>query len=362
MSLVGPAVDATEVWFRLRLNADDIRAVRLCQEITRPRRGPLLVRKPDSSVWQVHIPRPPVDRLEYQYQLEHTDGTREITLDPHNSRAAPGPFGERSVLEFPGYRPPAWLDGTHGRDARYVEMTVSSDVLGARVPLGLWASPGLDVEREAPLLIAHDGPEYHRYSGLLRFVSAMVAAGQLPPVRVALLPPVDRDEHYAACPRYARALAREFVPVLDWLAPQPPRRYDGRSWRVGIGASLGALATLHAHRRYPGLFGGMFLQSGSFFQRHVDGLESGFPRFDRIARFVATVTDSATARRPIPVGMTCGTVEEYLLNNRRMRDALALQGYDVEFAEHRDGHNWTSWRDSLDPHLTALLRRSWHEA
>jgi enterochelin esterase family protein len=362
MSVIGPAVDATDVWFRLRLDAGDVRAVRLRQEVRRPRVGPPLVREPSSSVWKAHIPRPPVDRLEYQYQLEHTDGTHEIMLDPHNGRTAPGPFGEKSVLEFPGYRPPAWLDGGRSRSGRYIEMAVNSDVLGARVLLGLWASPGLDIEREAPLLIAHDGSEYDRYSGLLRYVSAMVVAERLPPVRVALLPPVDRNEHYSADPRYARALAREFVPVLDWLAPQPPRRYDGRSWRVGIGASLGALATLHAHRRYPGLFGGMFLQSGSFFQRHVDGLESAFPRFDRIARFVATVTEAATARRPIPVGMTCGTIEENLSNNRRMRDALALQGYDVEFAEHRDGHNWISWRDSFDPHLTALLRRCWHEA
>ena len=361
MSVVGPAVDATDVWFRLRLEADGIRAVRLCQEINRPRVGPPLVRDPASSVWETHIPRPPVDRLEYQYRLEHTDGTHETTLDPHNDRTAAGPFGKKSVLEFPGYLPPAWLDGTRRGGGRYIEMTFDSDVLGASVPIGLWASPGLDVEREAPLLIAHDGPEYERYSALLRFVSAMVAAGRLPPVRVALLPPVDRNDNYSACPRYARALAREFVPVLDWLAPQPPPRYDGRSWRVGIGASLGALAALHAHRRYPGLFGGMFLQSGSFFQRHVDSSESAFPRFDRIARFVATVTEAATARRPIPVGMTCGTVEENLANNLRMRDALALQGYEVEFAEHRDAHNWVSWRDALDPHLTALLRRSWNE-
>jgi enterochelin esterase-like enzyme len=214
------------------------------------------------------------------------------------------------------------------------------------------------VERPAPLLIVHDGPEYDQYSMLLRFLAAMIEAGELPVLRVALLPAIDRNERYSACPNYATALARELVPVLDWLAPQPPRRYDGRSWRVVMGTSLGALAALHAHRRYPNLFGGMFLQSGSFFQRHVDGRESGFARFDRIARFVSTVTEAATARQPIPVGMTCGTVEENLASNRRVRDALALQGYAVEFTEHRDAHNWVAWRDSFDPMLVDLLRRS----
>ena len=362
MSAVGPKVDATEVCFRLRLPPDGVRAVRLRQEIARPRLGPELVRRPRSRVWEAHLTRPPVDRMEYQFEVEHQDGARELIIDPHHDRTADGPFGPKSVVEFPEYRPPPWLDGGQARGGRFLWLRMMSDVLDARLDIGLWASPGLDVEHEAPLLIVHDGPEYERYSALLRFLRSMVDADRLPRLRVALLPPVDRNEHYAACPRYARALARELAPVLDWLAPLPPRRYDGRTWRVGMGASLGALATLHAHRRYPDLFGGLFLQSGSFFQRHVDGQEAAFARFDRITRFVSTVTDAATARQPLPVGMTCGTVEENLANNLRMRDALALQGYDVAFAEHRDAHNWVSWRDALDPHLTDLLQRSWHEA
>ncbi len=41
-----------------------------------------------------------------------------------------------------------------------------------------------------------------------------------------------------------------------------------------------------------------------------------------------------------------------------MRDALSLQGYPVDFAEHRDAHNWIAWRDSFDPHLVDLLKRA----
>ena len=63
--------------------------------------------------------------------------------------------------------------------------------------------------------------------------------------------------------------------------------------------------------------------------------------------------------RPIPVTMTCGLGEENLGNNRAMRDALARQGYEVGLVEHRDAHNWVSWRDVLEPHLTVLLERLW---
>lgn len=62
---------------------------------------------------------------------------------------------------------------------------------------------------------------------------------------------------------------------------------------------------------------------------------------------------------PIPVTMTCGTIEENLFNNRATRDALARQGYDVSLHENRDGHNWVGWRDTFDPHLIDLIGRIW---
>jgi enterochelin esterase family protein len=57
--------------------------------------------------------------------------------------------------------------------------------------------------------------------------------------------------------------------------------------------------------------------------------------------------------------MTCGTVEDNLANNRAVAGALRAQGYRVRFVEHRDAHNWVSWRDCLDPHLVDLLASLW---
>ena len=114
----------------------------------------------------------------------------------------------------------------------------------------------------APLLIAHDGPEYDKLASLTRYSGAMIASGALPPHRVALLAPADRDEWYSASGRYARALVTD---VMRALHPVDP---------VGMGASLGALAMLHAHVRRP--FAGLFLQSGSFFELRHDAHEYRF--------------------------------------------------------------------------------------
>ena len=98
---------------------------------------------------------------------------------------------------------------------------------------------------------------------------------------------------------------------------------------MGAGVSLGALAMLHAQRRFPDAFAGLFLQSGSFFMPRFDAQESGFVRYRRIVRFVrATLREPP--RRTVPVALTCGALEENAADNRVMASALAAQGYPVD--------------------------------
>ena len=146
-------------------------------------------------------------------------------------------------------------------------------MLGRPLEIGVW-SPG---EGELPLLVAHDGPEYDELAGLTRYAGAMIERGALPPFRVALLPPGDRNEWYSASAVYGRALSSRILPAL--------RDAVGiTGLPVGMGASLGALAMLQAQRTWPGTFAGLFLQSGSFFVPRFDRQESGFPRYGRITR------------------------------------------------------------------------------
>jgi enterochelin esterase family protein len=201
------------------------------------------------------------------------------------------------------------------------------------------------------VLVAHDGPDYQRYGDLGRYTAALIGAGRLPPYHLVLLPPGERYEWYSASPAYARALAGDVLPKLAAeLGTDRPV--------VGLGASLGALAMLHAQRRHPDRFGGLFLQSGSFFQPRFDRQESGFQRWLRIVRFTGRVL-RRTDGPAVPAALTCGAVEENLANNRDMAAALRRHGYPMVFAEVPDAHHWVGWRDALDPYLTELLHRVW---
>jgi enterochelin esterase-like enzyme len=291
----------------------------------------------DGDEWVLTIEAPGLARLEYQLELEYADGTVETVCDPDNPERAPGAFGEKSVMLAPDYEPPVWLDADAVDGERH-DLAVRARGLGTSLAVQVWSA-----DPDGPLLVAHDGPEFDRLARLTQYCGAMIAAGELPPHRVALLAPGPRDEWYSGSARYARALASDVLPALNPVDP------------VGLGASLGGLAMLHAHVRSP--FAGLFLQSGSFFVLRHDAHEHRHPRFRRIIRVTRELQRDAGI--PEPVVMTCGVAEENLANNRLMARALTAQEFDVELHEVPDMHNYTGWRDALHPHLTRLLARVW---
>jgi enterochelin esterase family protein len=321
------------------------RRVELRHELREPRSAEFRKR---AGVWHLRLERPPVDRLEYLLEVEHADGSVELMRDPANPASVPGPFGGKSVIEFPEYEPPPWVADEESPAGGVRELPLASRLLRTSVEALLWSPVETDPEARLPLVLVHDGPEYAEYSQLLRLFDHLVAYGEVPPFRAALLPPpLDRNETYSASTRYCRALAEEWVPAISAEAPS--------SCAIGIGASLGALALLTAHWTAPDLFAGLLLQSGSFFRSRFDRREREFPRYARVVRFVGRAVGGRGAPARIPLRLTCGTGEENLENNRFLAAALAGHGWDAPLHEQRDAHNWICWRDSLEPHFSELL-------
>jgi enterochelin esterase family protein len=257
------------------------------------------------------------------------------------------------VIEFPGYEPPEWVLDNEAPPGEVRELPLRSRRFRSTLPALLWSPADGDPHEPLPLLVVHDGPEYAQYSSLTRLLDHLVSFGETPDLRALLLPPVvNRDEVYSASTRYADGLVAEFLPAAVRHAP------SGRQL-VFLGASLGALAALHAHVRHPELAAGLFLQSGSFFRPRFDAHEATLARFSRITRFVSRAHGRLPLAPPIPTVVTCGTAEENLANNRALAAALDRRGWPVTTFWSRDAHNWTSWRDALHPLLAELLVRVW---
>ncbi len=377
----------------------------------------------EGDQWVARIPRPPVARMEYLLVVEWSDGTESMVTDPANPHRVRSVFGDKSVVEFAGYARPWWLgvadaaEAQARKDAEVQEPSalvpmarpwtsgeqagdIGGHLLGEGVasvrlstphrrgdqrvrrspaasshPAGaLVVDPGtaevVDPEAEVavvgqlhipadstpdeplPLLAVHDGPEYADLAQLLRYMTTLARIEPALRCRILLLEPIDRDRSYSASPAYARALVTQMLPkVTDAMAT------EGRP--VGVGASLGGLAMLHAATSYPGTFAGVFSQSGSFFRPRTDGMERGYRHYDRIVRFVDGIDADPDRLAGLHVTMTCGTGEENLANNRSLARRLTRRGIPTQLIENPDGHNYTGWRDCLDPGLRMLLRAAW---
>lgn len=341
----GPDIDATHVTFRIPDPGRRLSAARLYQEIRVP--GHRLAFTWDDGTWRLLLERPEVDRVEYLFELTHADGSTESVTDPENPHRVTGAFGDKSVLEMPGYRAPRWLEQP-APTGRRRSVTVPARELAEDIVCTVWSPDGTEDTDAMPLLVVHDGPEYDVLARVTTYLSAGITAGDLPPLRAALVPPGPRDDRYSADGPYTRALCLAVLPGVTAEVVT--------TTTIGMGASLGALAMLHAQRQHPGSIDALFLQSGSFFHPRHDAHEERFSQYQRVVRSVATVLRSGGHPSPVPTVMTCGTIEENLANNRIMARALAAQGYDVSLREVRDVHSYTAWRDAFDPWLSGLIR------
>ncbi len=350
---LGPLVQTQGVTFRLPDPGSEVVAVSLYQEVLQPRDGPRMTMR--GGVYEVAIPRPPVDRMEYLFRLRYRNGQVTLGTDPGNPRRAPGPFGDKSVIEFPEYRAPQWTASSALPRGEVRDFDIPCPTLEGATHCRLWSSPGTRSEQSLPLLIALDGLEYDLFSSLTQFLDQAARAGELPRMRAALLHPVQRDRDYSASPDFACSLQQE---VLPQLAGRVSIRPEPRA-RVGMGASLGGLAMLHAHWSQPELLGGLFLQSASFFNHHYLSQSLSFEHMERICAFTESIHSACHAPARASVVLTCGTVEETLLANTAMASSLSRLGYRCELQRLRDAHNWIAWRDAFRPWLSQLLACLW---
>ncbi len=326
----------------------DVTGVRLELDFSVGPTDPDFQRRDDG--WFLQLPRPAVDRLEYQFTVRRRQGgTGRVETswvpDPGNPARVPNPFGDKSEILFPGYRPPAWLGTPDTGTLR--QLSGPRGDLDEAVPTTVWSPAGLAEDTAAALLLVHDGSDMAARGSLLQWATSVVAGGARP-FRIALLDPVAgrRDQWYAADDRYADHLATVVLPQVRQQVPVLAT--------VGLGASLGALSMLFLQRRRPGLLDALVLQSGSYFTAALDGQESGYDRFRHICAAVRSLR-AGPAARPVPVLITCGVVEENRANNEQMATTLQGLGYRVEMHLVPDAHTMIGWRDAWSPGLEQLL-------
>jgi enterochelin esterase-like enzyme len=301
---------------------------------------------------QMHAPA--VHRVEYNFKLIDGEGATSFALDPLNSASVRDPFSSESVLTTSEYRSPTYIndppDNARGTlDELAIECPPPP---GKPWPTWIWSPPSTTRATALPVTIFLDGSDWLQLAGARDILENLVHTRAIRPCRAVFMKPASRNEEYATNPHTAIFLHDELSRALGAHFPWPAEPRE----RIAVGVSLGALCLTHAHFTQGGPFGGLILQSGSFFQPHSDAMERDYPHFQRICEFVSHISNRSlhdVAR--IPIHMTCGAGEENIINNRAMARSLREQGFPLTFHEQPDAHNWTCWRDSIGEGLTRML-------
>lgn len=341
-----PIVEGRTVTFVYRGEAD---AVLLQHWIYGLGSAQAFTRIQGTDLWFLVMELPESSRVEYKLIVSRGDQQRLIH-DPLNPYRASDPYGANSVVHASGYVVPDWTDEDHeARPGTIEEHRIASEVFGDVRPLQVYLPARFRPTRRYPLLIVHDGPDYLRFASLQTVLDNLIHRLEIPALVAALISSPQRLVEYANDEKHARFLALELVPLLESRYPL----LTHPSARGLMGASFGAVASLSAAWRHPGVFGNLLLQSGSFAFTDIGGHDRG-PAFDPVVKFVNDFRErpGKPAER---IYVSCGTYESLIYYNRSLVPLLQATGMAVRYTEARDGHNWENWRDRLREGLSWLF-------
>ena len=302
-----------------------------------------------TNLWYHTLEIPPQSRVEYKLEVIQ-DGNRQWIRDPLNPNLAHDPFGANSVCHGKGYERPAWTEhDPEARQGTIKEMVFTETALGGPRRVSVYLPARFRETRRYPLLIVHDGGDYVRYASLQTVLDNLIHNLEVAPLVVALTHPVDRLTEYPNHAGHAAFIAEQLLPAMQNKFPI----YETAASRCLMGASFGGVAALATAWRYPGTFGRLLLQSGSFAFTDIGESKRG-PAFVEVVKFINAFRD-APGKPSEKVFVSCGTYESLIYENRTMVPVLQASGMEVRYEEARDGHNWENWRDRLRSGLSWLF-------
>ncbi len=306
-------------------------------------------RLPHTDLWVTTLPVEDGGRFEYKFAVGH-GAHEDLVLDPLNRLRAGDPFGENSVCRTFGYERPDWTRDQGAPKGVIEDLRVESNVFGEARHEQVYLPHGYDAEQEYPLVIIHDGQEFDNFADLSVSLDNLIHQGDVPPLVAVLIQARDRMSEYPGGRRHARYLVGDLLPLIE-------QRYSlsrALEKRVLLGASLGAVASISTAFRYPGVFGGLILKSGTFILDKRKLASRAHPVFHRTARLTRAL-QRAPKLPPTRAFVSTGELEGLADENRKLAIFLRDHGVDVLFKSAWDGHHWHNWRDQLRDGLVWVL-------
>jgi len=305
-------------------------------------------RIPHTHAFYLPLDLPRGARVEYKFEVVRGDQSH-LMQDPRNPRRAYDPFGSNSVCPASSYSEPEWVGhDVNARSGTLTEGSLSSTAFGDERRFLVYLPAEARAGKKYPLLVVHDGKDFLHFARMKTLLDNLIHRHEVAPLLVCFTSGERRNWEYAANDLHADFLARELIPALEEEFSILP----GAEHRGLMGASFGAVASLHTALRHPGAFGNLLLQSGSFAFTDIGEHDRG-PMWDPIVQFVNGLRETKPTI-DTRVYQSCGTFEPLIYYNRSLVPLFQQCAAAHRFTEAPDGHNWINWRDRLREALTWL--------
>lgn len=307
-----------------------------------PATGPQLRHIEGSDLWVGEEVYEVDARLDYKFVI---DGSR-WALDPLNPNTVLGGFGPNSELAMPAYERPAELQPSSVAvpAGTISQHTLTSTYLNQNRTFFVYTPASQLVGQQYPSLYVHDGGEYISLINAPAILDWLIANGDIPPLIVVFVPPIEREKEYRRNDDYVRFMADELLPFV-----QAEYNTDPNPAQTGtLGASLGGLMAVYMGVTRPERFGLVAGQSGAY-SLDSDAVINTLREKDTLpVRFYLAVGSYETAVSGNP------NEGNLLAANQRLAQLLADYRYNFAYVERPEGHSWGFWQATFGDALRLL--------
>ncbi|MGI9202468.1 MAG: alpha/beta hydrolase [Woeseiaceae bacterium] len=224
----------------------------------------------------------------------------------------------------------AFADGTLSEDIR-----ISSNVLGYDLQYRVYLPEGFEVQNKLPVLYVTDGHFYLDDGRMDELLDRLVEDAEIEPLVAIFVDARDPDD-LKVNRRNAQFLCnRDYLKFyVDELLPRIETDYPvatSRRGRTVMGLSFGA-----TNAACFGLFGSAAFSGVAMQSPANHPLPDLLPAFEEAPKL------------PLRIFLSTGKPDDNTTANRKFHRVLKDKGYDMQYVEVRQGHNWKNWRPLLD--------------
>jgi len=218
---------------------------------------------------------------------------------------------------------------------------ITSEALGYDVQYRVYQPDGFDAGADLNVLFVTDGPSYLNRNRLPAVLDKLIQADTIKPVVVVFVDPRDPDKlrinrrnaQFLCNADYLRFFTAELIPEIERSYPVAPNREARGIMGMSFGATNAAC----------------FGMGGS----------DTFSRLGMLSPANHPVTELLPAyekspRLPLKIFLSTGRPNDNTQANRQFHTILKKKGYEMEYVEVRQGHDWKNWQPLLDDLLIYL--------